>query len=134
MTRISPYIPVLLALVVIVIFSAGCTSQTTSQETTATTVPTPETTEPVPAQTTVVCGAENCHGVTVQCGSNPVDSCTSEINVGDRCRKYATCQVVDNVCQVVTQTPYEKCKACIQSCSDSYFNNPNMLVDCSQKC
>lgn len=134
MTRIPPYIPVLAALVVIALFFAGCTSQNTAVQTTQTTVATPETTAPVAAQTTIVCGVENCHGVTVQCGSNPVDTCTSEIDSGDRCRKYATCQVVDNVCQVVTQTPYEKCKACIKSCSDSYFNNPNMLVDCSQKC
>ncbi|MDD1703089.1 MAG: hypothetical protein LUQ31_08945 [Methanoregula sp.] len=134
MTRVFQPLLVLLVLVVIALFSAGCTSSNTTQETVATTIPPTETTAVTTVPTAVVCGVENCHGVTVQCGSNPVQACTNEIDAGDRCRSYASCQVVDNVCQVVTQTKYDKCTACIQSCKDSYFNNPNMLDDCVQKC
>jgi len=123
---------VLLILTAVVILCAGCTSSTppaavVTAEPTATAAPTA-----VP--TMAACGIENCHGVTVMCGPNLATACSNDMDAGDRCRQYASCQVVGGSCQLVTELKFDKCVSCVKMCQSSYYNNPNMLYDCSQKC
>lgn len=121
-------------LVLAALFAAGCT-QTTQQQVVVTTAPPTTTETPTETPTVSACGIENCHGYTLQCGSNIATSCTSDIDAGDRCRKYASCQVVSGTCQLVKEdTRYDKCGACVQQCESTYYNNPNQLNDCADRC
>ncbi|MFA6363530.1 hypothetical protein [Methanoregula sp.] len=127
-----PPMVVLLILTAVVILCAGCTSSAppaavVTAEPTATAAPTA-----VP--TMAACGIENCHGVTVMCGPNLATACSNDMDAGDRCRQYASCQVVGGSCQLVTESKFDKCVSCVKMCQSSYYNNPNMLYDCSQKC
>ena len=82
-------------LIVSCVFVACCTSEWLAGLPFLSPVPTP----PVPQNTT--CGMENCHGTEVRCGAQPVNYCTQEYVPGDRCRQYASCQIVQNTCQLV---------------------------------
>lgn len=119
-------------LVAAAILMAGCTQ--TSQPAAVTATPTATETATAVQTTIAACGIENCHGFTVQCGPNIVSSCTNDIDPGDRCRKYAECQVVSGTCQLVTDTKYDKCVSCVKLCQSTYYNDPNMLIDCSDRC
>jgi hypothetical protein len=124
---------ILLILTAVVILCAGCTS--TSQPAAAvTTEPTATATVPTAVPTIAVCGIENCHGLTVQCGPNPATACPNDMNAGDRCRQYASCQVVSGSCQLVTESKFTKCVNCVEECQKSFINNPNQIQDCSQTC
>jgi len=123
---------VLLILTSAMILCAGCTSKSQPAEV-VTTEPT-ATTAPSEVPTVAACGIENCHGLTVTCGPNIATSCSNDMDAGDRCRQYASCQVVSGSCQLVTELKFNKCVSCVQMCKSSYYNNPNMLYDCSQQC
>lgn len=135
----KPVLSVLLLLFVAAaaILAAGCTS-TTPTTTVVTTEPTTIAT-PTEIPTTIACGVENCHGIPLQCGSNVAASCTSDntaenLYAEDQCRQYASCQIVEGTCQAVTDSKYSKCISCIQNCANSFPNNKNQLIDCSQSC
>lgn len=122
----------LLLLTIVMIFCAGCTNSTPPVETAT---PTPTATEtPTPVPTAAACGIENCHGLTITCGSNIATACTAELNADDHCRQYASCQVVSGSCQLVKETKYDKCVSCVNSCKNSFINNPNQVLDCAQSC
>jgi|WetSurMetagenome_2_1015567.scaffolds.fasta_scaffold96319_2 hypothetical protein len=123
----------LLILTIVVILCAGCTS-TSQPAAIVTTVPTDTVAAPTIVPTLATCGVENCHGFTVTCGSNPATACTNEMDAGDRCRQYASCQIVSGSCQLVTESKYDKCANCVKQCQNAYYNNPNQLMDCSQNC
>ncbi|MDD4483727.1 MAG: hypothetical protein PHD55_05105 [Methanoregula sp.] len=120
-------------LVLATLFAAGCT-QTTQQQVVVTTAPPTTTETPTATPTISACGIENCHGYTLQCGPNIASACTSDIDAGDRCRKYASCQVVSGTCQVVKETKYDKCVGCVKQCESTNYNNPNQLNDCADRC
>lgn len=120
-------------LVLAALLATGCT-QTAQQQVVVTTAPPTTTETPTVAPTDAVCGVENCHGYTVQCGPNIASACPSDLDAGDRCRKYATCQVVSGTCQLVKDTKYDKCGACVKQCETTYYNNPNQLDDCADRC
>jgi hypothetical protein len=126
---------ILLILTIVVILCAGCTS-TSQQAVVVTTVPTDTVAAPTTESTIVACGVENSHGLTVQCGPNPAP--TNEMDnakdPGDRCRQYASCQIVSGSCQLVTDSKYTKCSSCVEECQKSFINNPNNLDDCAEKC
>jgi len=127
----------LLILAAAAILSAGCTS-TSPVTTVATAEPTAIVT-PTEVPTASACGIENCHGIPLQCGANVAASCSSnnvaeDLYASDQCRKYASCQIVGSTCQAVTDSKYDKCVSCIKNCENSFPNNQNQLIDCSQSC
>jgi hypothetical protein len=124
---------IMCAIVLAALSVAGCT-QTAPQQAVVTTAPPTTIETPAAVATDSVCGIENCHGYTVQCGPNVATACPNDIDAGDRCRKYATCQVVSGTCQAVKDTKYDKCGACVKQCESTYYNNPNQLNDCADRC
>jgi hypothetical protein len=99
------------------------------------TTPTPITSElPVitPPSNTVSCGVTNCHGTTVTCGdvSDPI-ACTMEYRIGDFCRQYVSCEVVQNSCTAVTDSKYNQCVSCIEKCTSE---NPDDAFMCEDSC
>ena len=126
-------VAVLLVLIVSLLICAGCTSN--SQPAAVVTAEPTATVAPTELPTAVaVCGIENCHGLTVTCGSNVATLCSSEMDPGDRCRQYASCQVESGSCTLVKESKFDKCVSCVKMCESSYYNNPNMMDDCSNKC
>lgn len=76
------------------------------------------------------CGVSNCHGP-VECGE-PVSACTKQYELGDFCRKYATCEVTDEGCDLVPTNRYQACRACIVPCLDS--ESAVAAFDCETHC
>jgi hypothetical protein len=62
------------------------------------------------------CGVENCHGLEVSCGSNLPLVCTETYQEGDRCRQYASCQIVGGNCALVIGKEFNDCKTCVEAC------------------
>lgn len=62
------------------------------------------------------CGLENCHGLELSCGPNAPEVCTEVYQLGDFCRQYASCQVVDGECQLDISAEFDLCKACVEDC------------------
>jgi len=126
--RLSRVLPLIFLLIFSLVLVSGCTSDLLYGTPFAS--PTPTVTTPAPA----TCEMENCHGLEIRCGANPVNFCTAVYTPGDRCRQYASCRIVQGSCQVVTDPKFETCKGCIDMCSAQYGNSPNLMASCEQKC
>lgn len=64
-----------------------------------------------------VCGLKNCHGLDFSCEfmkEQPI--CTMIFAPGDICRRYATCEVVGDVCQLSNNLQLKNCAKCVQAC------------------
>ncbi len=80
------------------------------------------------------CGIENCHGLDIVCGSNPVEMCTSMYMIGDICRQYANCGLVNGKCQQIEDPQFIKCKNCVEECEENYSLDTNKLFMCESEC
>ncbi|HUW22128.1 MAG TPA: hypothetical protein VMW41_05705 [Candidatus Bathyarchaeia archaeon] len=82
----------------------------------------------------VKCAMENCHGLEITCGPNVPTYCTMMHAMGDSCRYYASCQIIDGKCQLVKSKEFDLCKNCIESCVKKYTNDGIKLSECEAQC
>lgn len=87
-----------------------------------------------PPQIFPMCGIENCHGLDIVCGPNIAQMCTMEYRLGDKCRQFAVCAVVNGNCRQIENEQFSECKACVQECEEKYSNNPIDLFACESEC
>ncbi len=80
------------------------------------------------------CGIENCHGLDITCGSNVPEDCDMMYAFGDRCRQYASCEVIDGKCQLVKSEKFEECKACAEGCSEDFKDDIIKASQCESEC
>ena len=64
------------------------------------------------------CGLEKCHGLELSCGPNVPEVCTELYQLGDFCRQYAICEIIDGECQMVSNEKLQKCQTCVAECLD----------------
>jgi len=94
----------------------------------------PVTCSPISFTSPSVCAVENCHGLDIQCGSNPPDVCTMIYQVGDKCLKYATCGVQNGTCGQTQNSQFTQCKTCVQKCIDTNKDDNIKLFECESGC
>lgn len=81
------------------------------------------------------CQVQNCHGLEVSCGPKAAQMCTEIYMEGDRCRKFVSCQLIDNQCEAVKQKAFFACKTCIEKCHREFNGkDPALFFDCEKKC
>lgn len=80
------------------------------------------------------CGIENCHGVDITCGENIAEICTAMYALGDFCRAYASCAVVDGQCQLVENPLFVECRTCVQQCDLDHPDDPIAAFSCEARC
>ena len=80
------------------------------------------------------CGIENCHGLDIVCGPNVPEACTAMYALGDFCREFARCQVVDGKCRLVLNEKWNQCKACIEKCMDDFKKDIVGSFSCEGLC
>lgn len=81
-----------------------------------------------------VCGIEQCHGLFLTCGYDVPEVCTEEYHIGDKCRQYVNCTVVDGKCIMQDQKGFDACKQCIQDCQVAYSDEPIDIDMCIYNC
>lgn len=91
----------------------------------------PDTTQPRVDMVSEECGMENCHGLDITCGPNIPEVCTEMYALGDFCREYASCEIVDGKCQLVKSPEFDQCKACVDECNE--FSGPEAF-ECEGDC
>lgn len=91
----------------------------------------PQASQPV---TSEKCGLENCHGLELSCGPNVPEACTFLYQIGDNCRQYAKCEVVNNRCQLKTNPKFAECKSCVEKCLAEFANDPVKTSACEGQC
>jgi hypothetical protein len=74
----------------------------------------PEEPEPV----TEKCGIEICHGLDISCGPNVPELCTEQYQLGDFCRQFAICEIINGTCQMVPNNKFKQCRSCVEKCED----------------
>ena len=79
------------------------------------------------------CGAANCHGLDIECGQS-AQMCTEMYQLGDRCRQYAKCGVVNGKCQQIENQEFNICKACALKCDQDFPDNPEKAFMCESRC
>ena len=94
----------------------------------------PDQTDPNTPPTLNQCGIENCHGLEIVCGDNPAQMCTEIYMLGDRCRQFAECEVVDGNCQQSNNPLFFECKTCVEKCEKDFPDDPEMLFACESEC
>lgn len=79
------------------------------------------------------CGIENCHGLNIVCGK-PAEICTMIYQLGDKCREFAQCGLVNNVCQQIENPQFTACKSCALKCENDFPNDPDKAFMCESNC
>lgn len=80
------------------------------------------------------CGIENCHGLDIKCGPNIPNACTMEYQIGDRCREYAKCEIINGKCQLTQNIKFQHCKSCVEKCVKNFKDNIQKQFDCEENC
>jgi hypothetical protein len=81
------------------------------------------------------CGVSNCHGLAITCSiiTEPV-MCTMMYQVGDGCRQFATCGVIDGECGYIPSRQFESCKTCVESCEATQGGGAEDVLACESAC
>lgn len=79
-----------------------------------------------------ICGIENCHGLDITCGSNVPDVCTEIYKLGDFCREFARCGVVNDECRFIDSPEFNACKECVEKCDE--MQNGTAAFYCEAEC
>lgn len=79
------------------------------------------------------CGIENCHGMDIVCGPNPAEVCTMIYMLGDKCRQYASCGVVEGECAPILSEQFNSCKACVENCIADHGDEIEVF-NCESNC
>lgn len=80
------------------------------------------------------CVMENCHGLEIACGANVPEACTEIYVLGDRCREFASCGIVDGKCQPILTGQFSYCKSCVKKCESDYADDSMKMFDCEASC
>lgn len=80
------------------------------------------------------CGMENCHGLDITCGPNIPKFCTEEYMLGDNCRQYAKCEIINGKCQLVKSEKFELCKSCVETCAEDFRDDVMEIFKCESGC
>lgn len=94
----------------------------------------PPTVPQTPDSGTSVCGITSCHGLDIECGSDVPEMCTMEYRLGDFCRQFAECRVVQGECQFVENSFFMNCRSCVQDCSRLHTDDPMQAFECESQC
>jgi len=60
--------------------------------------------------------------------------CTAMYAVGDRCRQFARCAIIDGRCQLVKDEQLEACQSCLQLCLARSGGDPLRAASCDTTC
>lgn len=80
------------------------------------------------------CGLQECHGADLTCGSEPVEMCTAIFEVGDTCRRFAGCEVVNGNCRLAANPKFSQCQSCIKNCERRFPTDSQRLFECAGVC
>jgi len=80
------------------------------------------------------CGIENCHGLDIVCGEKPAEICTEMYQLGDRCRQFAECGMVNGGCRQIENSQFTLCRSCALKCEKDFPNDPGKAFTCESKC
>jgi len=81
------------------------------------------------------CGEENCHGLTVKCGQQPVVACNEVYGLGDKCRRHVQCRTVEGKCMAIESEEFQKCKKCVEACKKKESpDDPAKVFSCEAQC
>lgn len=82
-----------------------------------------------------ICGIENCHGLEITCGPNVPEMCLTIYKLGDFCREYVRCQLLDGQCRVIKDEKFDTCKQCVEDCLKTTGPADSMKIfDCETLC
>lgn len=116
------------------LFLLGCVIQHPAP-TTSTSLPVITTRATTSTTTSLAkCGLQECHGISVTCGSNVPEVCTADYELGDKCRAFASCQVISGNCQLVTTSKFDVCKSCVENCLSQFQNDAVKASQCEATC
>ena len=88
----------------------------------------------LPPQLSGKCGIESCHGLDITCDPNVPEVCDLMYAASDGCRQYASCQVIDNKCQLIKTQKFNDCKTCVEKCSEDFKDDSMKSFECESKC
>lgn len=88
----------------------------------------------LPPQISGKCGMENCHGLDITCGPNVPEICDMMYAIGDNCRQYASCQVVNGQCRLEKTSKFDICKSCVEKCEQGFKDDGFKFFECGSRC
>jgi hypothetical protein len=75
----------------------------------------------------------NCHGLDIECGQS-VQMRTEMYQLGDKCRQYAKCSVVNDKCQQIENPEFTACKSCALRYEKDFPDDPDKAFMCESRC
>ena len=123
-----------MAVLLIVLLTAGCTLSSGGSVTPAPVPTMVPPTIPSDTPTPATCGFTTCHGSDLVCGTDAPQVCTMEYRIGDRCRDYARCDTSGGSCTLVISPKFTACKTCAERCQIQAGPDGQVANTCEEKC
>ncbi|HIG97567.1 MAG TPA: hypothetical protein HA230_04455 [Candidatus Aenigmarchaeota archaeon] len=82
----------------------------------------------------IVCGMENCHGLSLTCGANIAQNCEMVYSFGDNCRQFVKCKVVNQTCMIAVEDRFRECINCINECAKLLETDYLKAMECEHWC
>lgn len=83
------------------------------------------------------CAITNCHGLEISCGivTEQIE-CTMMYQLGDGCRRFASCEQVGSTCAPVLSQRFNDCKSCVEACETRHKSDedPMGIFECESAC
>ncbi len=80
------------------------------------------------------CEIENCHGLEIECGPDITEFCTEVYQLGDKCRNFASCEIINGECQLAENQQFEECKSCVEDCLQQFPDDGDKAFECESNC
>jgi len=85
-----------------------------------------------PTPSIAACGAEQCHGLDITCGSDVPQACTLEFQIpDDACLQYVRCETIQGTCQQANPQ-FEQCRQCVLQCKTENQTGEACIERCTQ--
>jgi hypothetical protein len=54
--------------------------------------------------------------------------------LGDFCREYARCRIINGQCSLSQDLTFEMCATCVRQCTDAHLDDPIESFNCEARC
>ena len=78
------------------------------------------------------CELQTCSGLDLACGSDAPQVCTAIYRMGDFCRRFVDCRMIDGECRLIESPEFAACKDCVTQCDQ--IKDPVAAFACEDQC
>lgn len=94
--------------------------------------------EDIASTSNAVCEIDNCNGLSFSCGADaPTDCDETKYELGDYCRQFINCEILEGECQYIENEDFNNCLDCVLACEEAAYEaggDYDIMYECESAC